>query len=157
MQTADKVHIRPAAPTDSGALFRLAAVGVAETRYDQYGVSQEKLDRLMQTAMQNPGMAVLLVAEKGGAVCGFLYGAVIEHPFCPIVYAASIAFYVEPKSRGVAGRKLVEAFELAAEARGAQEIIMATSSGVDAARTVQFYRALGYTAFGALMLKHLGE
>ena len=157
MQTADNVHIRPAAPTDADALFRLAAAGVDETRYALYGVSQEKLEKLLETALQNPGIAVLLVAEKGGAVCGFLYGAVIEHPFCPIVYAASISFYVEPESRGIAGRKLVAAFELAAEARGAQEIIMATSSGVDAARTVRFYHALGYTALGALMLKHLGE
>ncbi|MGE0367055.1 MAG: N-acetyltransferase family protein [Phycisphaerales bacterium] len=152
------VTVRLATEADidnADALCALAESGIAHTRFAVYGASKAKLLRLLDTALARPDVAVLLLAEIDGACCGMLYGAVTEHPICPITYAASIAFYVQPEARGLTGKKLIEAFEQVAREHGAAEVVLGTSSGVDADRTVQLYKTLGYTVLGALALKTL--
>jgi GNAT superfamily N-acetyltransferase len=99
-----------------------------------------------------------LVAVQEGDVVGLLYGIVTEHFFADMCYATNVMLYVAPEARGSwAVVKLIRRFERESRARGADEILIGNTSGINAARTVQLYARLGYHPVGANAVKYSGE
>lgn len=142
---------------DLPQVYALAERAYLEARYNRHPLRKEKFARLAELAENQPDSVVLLVAENGGKLVGFMCGIVTEHYFADMVYATNLALYVTPEARGShACLNLLRLFEQEARARGASEIMLGVTSGVQQERTARLYNALGYETVGALTVKYIG-
>lgn len=116
--------------------------------------SSEKVDHLLKQMVANPEEYFLYVAEKDSTIIGMYLGLLTEYYFSKDLMAVDLALYVDPTKRGsLAAIKLVQAFEDWAFARGAKEVVPATSTQVAPERTAQLYHLLGYEVVGNLFKK----
>ncbi|HEY4116750.1 MAG TPA: GNAT family N-acetyltransferase [Byssovorax sp.] len=91
------------------------------------------------------------VAERGARVVGFIAGRLAHYPFSREILASDLAFYVAPEARAsTAAVRLVRALWTWAESKGARELSLASSSGVEVERLEQFYGRLGLAKMGSI-------
>jgi ribosomal protein S18 acetylase RimI-like enzyme len=98
-----------------------------------------------ELARSTGGGAVLLVAERDGAIVGYAYGAREERDWNMLLdaHGAIHDVFVEAPARGAGvGRRLVDAMVRELEALGAPRIVLSTMVGNDAAQRV--FRACGF-------------
>lgn len=151
------MNVRLATAEDLRAVIGLSERAHGEApHYRRSRFVREKIEQLGEGAVGgNPGL-VLLVAERGGEIVGYLFGVVSEHYFSDALYAASISLYVAPEARGGrAAFRLLQRFEAEARARGAGQIQLGASVDAFAPAALRLYRALGYTVVGTLVVKYL--
>lgn len=146
------LEIRAAQDNDTRQLIVLAALMTKESpRFGQHEFSVEKANSFINTLIQHGG---LFVAAKGEQIVGFFAGFVVEHFLSNLSYASDAGVYVLPEHRGgSAFLRLVKAFEAWAYERGAHEIQLGTSTGVEPEKTVRMYQRLGYTMNSYGLLK----
>ncbi|MHB0950284.1 MAG: GNAT family N-acetyltransferase [Gemmatimonadaceae bacterium] len=139
----DAVSIRPARAADRAALGRLGALLVA-THHD---FDPRRFIAATPRTAQGYGSylasqvdvadAVLLVAERAGAVIGYAYGALEGHDYMALRGPAGVLhdLVVDPAARGRgAGRLLLEAAIAALTARGAPRVVLMTAERNEAAQ-----------------------
>ena len=141
--------VRRGKSTDKPALLRLA-----RSFATSYAVEQAAFERSFDALLTHPD-AFLAVAEAGKAeaseeVAGYVLG--FDHL---TFFANGRVAWVEEimvseafRRQGV-GRKLMEAFEIWANARGVKQIALATRRAAD------FYAALGYEKSATYFCKRL--
>lgn len=94
------------------------------------------------------------VAEKDGRLIGMVGGIVIEHYFSSAKFSMDFVVYVAPAERGSSvAVRLITAYEAWALERGAEEIGLGVSTGVEQERTVNMYERLGYKVASYTMIK----
>jgi GNAT superfamily N-acetyltransferase len=97
-----------------------------------------------------------LVADRGGRIVGMLGGYLTEYLFCDETTACDELVFVEPAARGSsAGVRLVREFRKWAAARGAREICLGISTGVDRERIGSLYERLGFACVGGVYKQRL--
>lgn len=96
------------------------------------------------------------LADHDGQIVGFMLGYVSEQFFGDDLVACDLAVFVLPEFRGKRiSLRLIAAFEAWAKARGAIQVMLGQSTGVDIERTRSLYERLGYRTVGCNVKKEL--
>lgn len=150
--------IRSALETDAKVLWDLANEAHRESRYAKYPMDYTTVFRLLQAAVTQPKHYVLKVAEQDGQIVGFIMG------YCKGAwfnlggprFAHDAMLYVKPSHRGTSvPLHLVHAFETwAVTEAGADEVWLATTTGVKPEQTGEFYSRLGFPCIGTIHVKN---
>jgi GNAT superfamily N-acetyltransferase len=125
--------IRPAALTDSDALFSLASAFATS-----FSVERSAFESSLVALLQSPD-AFIAVASDSGRVVGYVMGF-DHHTFYAngrVSWVEEIMVSEDVRRRGV-GRRLMEGFEQWARSRQSKLIALATR------RAAQFYQSIGY-------------
>ncbi|MEC5375443.1 GNAT family N-acetyltransferase [Pseudocitrobacter sp. MW920760] len=148
--------VRNATAGDIPALIELGARMYIESRYSQNSpFDEEKCAELARTLISSPA-GCLLVAEKDGAVIGWLAGGIAEQWFSRQLMAFEYGLFISPEHRGgTAGPRLAKAFITWAEDHGAALINMGITTGVHEERTGDLYSRLGLSRSGLLYSKEV--
>jgi ribosomal protein S18 acetylase RimI-like enzyme len=147
---APRVTIRPAEARDLDRLGALAGALVREhhaadpRRFFLVDGVEAGYARWLGRELARPG-AVVLAAERDGAVVGYVYASLEERDWNALLdeHGAIHDVYVAEEARrsGVA-RALVEAVIAALTALGAQRVVLSTRVGNEAAQAL--FRACGF-------------
>ena len=150
--------IRSALETDANVLWELANEAHRESRYHKYPMDYPTVNRLLQASVAQPKHYCLKVAEQEGKIVGFIVGFCVGAWFNlgGPRFAHDLMLYVQPAKRSTtAPLHLVRAFETWATAEaGADEVWLATTTGVKPEQTGQFYDRLGFSRVGSIHVKN---
>lgn len=91
-----------------------------------------------------------VVAEINGRVVGMMAG-LVTCPNCSYdLMAVDVNMYLRPEARGTtAGARMVQAYVEWAQAKGAKQITVGVTAGIDNDKAIEFYEALGFHQDGA--------
>lgn len=145
------MRIRPARLPDLEAVLALGRQAHAESRQASLPRDEDKVRALLEEILRGRKGAhcVLLAESDDGRPVGFLAGQVVEYFFCRQRIAQNIVFYVLPEYRGRwVAVKLLYAFRGWARHRGAVELHVGITTGVEVARFDRFLRRLGFHFVG---------
>lgn len=149
------MHIRQATLDDIPNLVALGRLMHQESVYRTYALDVEKLALLLKHLLDEAA-GIVLVAESSGAIVGGFVGMVVEHWFGLTKQAVDLALFMEPSHRG--GRtafRLLNAYVEEAKNRGADQIVMANSTGVDMERVADLFEAVGFEKTGYVLAMHV--
>lgn len=148
------MSIAVARPEDVPALVDLGEKLHASSDYARFNFDREKVGDLLDSLIAGHG--VVFVAERFGEVVGGIAGAVTEFWFGRDLQGVDFSFYVHPEHRhGTIALRLLLAFEAWCKARGALEVRLGITTGLDVEGTARFYEWAGYTRNGVLFTKEL--
>lgn len=144
------ISIRRATADDLPTLLAMASAMHAESpRYRDIEFAEDKLRELIQQLHDYPVSCILLVAESAGGIVGMLWGYLVEYFFSRELMATDQLLYVSPEHRrGRTARRLVKAFEQWGAERGARNIQLGVSSGINNDGCAHFYERMGYHVTG---------
>jgi GNAT superfamily N-acetyltransferase len=102
----------------------------------------------LQAALSSPNVFCALVQDDDGYYGGII-GLVAEQFFGDDLIACDLGLFILPEKRGTsAAPRLIQAFEQWAKERGAKEVHMGQTTGVEMDRTRRLYEAMGYEVVG---------
>lgn len=141
--------IRAATHDDIPRLVELGQLLHDTSSYATSGINPEKVAKLLGQLID--GLGVVFAAEVGGEVVGGFAGAITEQWFSDDLIAFDYSLFIEPSKRqGLTALKLVLAFQNWAKAKGAKEIRMGITTGMNVEGTSRLYRHLGFEYVGPL-------
>ena len=150
--------VRSAHFEDTERLLEMGKKMHDEGAYAFLPFDSEKVRELMIRIMSEPANWCGLVAESDGTLAGMLGGYLTDYFFCREKLACDLLLYVEPKwRRSSAATRLIRGFEDWAAARGARELCLGVSTGVQTDSTERFYCKLGFTRVGGIYKLRLAE
>ncbi len=140
---------------DIPALVALAQEAHEESRFSYIRFSPEKVRKIALTALKDTKRHGLFLAEKEEKPVGFAYCSVGEYHIGEGTLIATI--HNVNVSRSVRGRLgggrvalgLFNGIHSWAKARGAAEVLLHVTSGIDLARMHKFAKRNGYRIIGA--------
>lgn len=141
--------IRAATHDDIPRLVELGQLLHDSSSYAGSGIKPEKIADLLGQLID--GLGVVFAAEVDGEVVGGFAGAITEQWFSDDLIAFDYSLFIEPSKRqGLTALKLVLAFQNWAKAKGAKEIRMGITTGMNVEGTSRLYRHLGFEYVGPL-------
>lgn len=149
--------IRESTLADIPAILKLTRRVHEETHYREIPFSEERYTGVLRTMIAS-AQHVVLVAESGEDMVGFLLGTTSRHFFSGKLYATDLIVYAVPGS-GHAGAGLILRFlEWARAKPGVAQIIMGISSDiVDEQKVSALYERAGLKRVGGLFMQNLKE
>jgi hypothetical protein len=151
------VVVRRAEDAELAAIVELARRLHAESVYKSLPFDARKVGVLVAFCARDTS-CFGRVAEIGGEVSGFLGGKLTTYPFCNEVFAYDLGFYVAKERRASLGAVApLHAFRAWAEEKGAREIALAVSSGIEPERVGRLYERMGLTCVGGIYRAPLGR
>jgi GNAT superfamily N-acetyltransferase len=148
--------IRPANVEDIDKLTELGARMHAESAYAFLAYDAEKVRRTIASYIDDPETYCVLAAQQEQSIVGMLGAYLIDYFFCDEKLACDVVVYVDAGFRGSsAATRLIRAFREWAAARGAREICLGISTGIDVERTGAFYERLGFAGAGGVYKQRL--
>ena len=146
--------IRPATKEDIPALVALGGMLHSESSYSNLRFIPEKVAVFLQRVIDGAG--VVFVSEKDGEVNGGIAGSVMEHWFSDEKIAFDYSLFISPKYRqGIAALRLMHAFCEWAKLKGAREIRMGITTGINVDGVARLYRSMGFEDAGILFRKEV--
>jgi len=146
--------IRPAKNSDIPAILTLGERLHQESVYAHISFDRVKVRALMESLIAGGG--VVFVTEKDGVIVGGLAGGITTHWFSEEKIAFDYSFFVAPEHRqGITAFRLLKAFSEWARIKGATEIRMGITTGINVEGTARFYRAAGFSDAGILLCKEV--
>ena len=150
--------IRAATPADLPAVLDLGEEMHRSSVYVKYSFDRRKVHDLMSSVMRGSG--VLFVAEQEfegqKRVVGGFAGGVTEFWFGHDLVGFDYALFLLPDHRvGSIAYRLLVAFESWCKRRGAREIRLGITTGINVEATSSFYLRMGYADAGRLFTKEL--
>jgi GNAT superfamily N-acetyltransferase len=145
------MEIRLGRADDKRALVELALENQKEILHGNISVNPARVEQALQGLFErNQGTHVLFVAETSdGQLAGGLLGCVERYYYSDELQAQLIQWYLRKSFRGTSiAPRLVKAFVEWARSRGASEVFMGISSGVDIQLTHRMMRRLGFAHLG---------
>jgi len=141
--------VRNAVLDDVPALTALGARMHGESIYARYDYNVEKMSKLFETLIGCPNVGIALVYETEGAIAGGFIGTVTEHYFGFDLQASDLALFIAPEQRnGTAAVRLIKAYIEEAKRRGAKQIMLGNSTGVDFERVAALFESVGFVKRG---------
>ena len=138
------MRLRHPNPGDRSVLLRLARMMHEESYYRDFTFVESRFDDVLEQCFHNSDW-LALVLEHGDEVIGFFCAVQTEYFFSNDRYACDLCLYILPKHRGGMGApRMVKAFEAWCRIKGVKEMHLGVSTEVNAARTAEFYQAMGY-------------
>lgn len=111
--------------------------------------NEAKVEALMR--LLAGGTGVVFVVRKDGRIVGGIAGAVTAHWFSDELLGFEYSFFIEPDSRhGVTAVRLVNAFTGWCRLRGAKQVRMGITTGINEQGTAGLYRLIGFKDAGSL-------
>lgn len=140
---------------DLPALLDLArAMHEESPRYRDIAFSAEKVGQLILQLHGHPLTGTLLVADLDGEIIGTMWGYLAEYFFSEERMATDVLIYIAPAHRkGRTARRLVEAFETWGVSRGARNIQLGVSSGINNVGCARFFERIAYHTTGFSLSK----
>ena len=145
------MKIRLGRPQDKHALIELALENQKEILHGNISINPQRVEQALHGLFElNQGTHVLFVAETSdGQLAGGLLGCVERYYYSDELQAQLIQWYLRKSFRGTSiAPRLVKAFVEWAKTRGASEVFMGISSGVDVQLTHRMMRGLGFAHLG---------
>jgi GNAT superfamily N-acetyltransferase len=148
--------IRPARQDDLPQLLELGRRMHQESVYRDFEFCERRLTSYLAMVLDTPGRYCLHVAEREGRIVGFLAGYLEPFLFGRETVAHDTAFFVDRSQRGTTtAKRLIDAFRGWARERGARELCLGVSSGIEPERVGAFYERLGLSRAGAIYKQRL--
>jgi len=145
------VTLRPATGDDREAVVDMCVRFFASSIYRYLGTPDEERIAVLFELSRTHG--VVLVADDGGTLQGFLSLIALEHPISGERYAAEQAWWVEPAARDSrVGPDLLEAGEEWCRSNSIHMIQMVAPTGT---RVGRFYERWGYQSLETAYFKRL--
>jgi len=145
------MKVRFAERADRDALIALALENRHEIAYAPVDVCMARVEQTLSGLFErNQGShVVLLVQTDAGELVGLLMGCVERYFYSDALQAQLIQWYVKPAYRGTsAAPRLVKAFVAWARTRGANDVFMGISSGLNVHLTHRLMQRLGFAYLG---------
>jgi GNAT superfamily N-acetyltransferase len=145
------MKVRFAEQADREALIALALENRHEIAHAPVAVCMERVEQTLHGLFErNPGShVVLLVQTDAGDLVGLLIGCVERYFYSDALQAQLIQWYVKKSYRGTsAAPRLVKAFVAWARSRGANDVFMGISSGLNVHLTHRLMMRLGFAYLG---------
>lgn len=150
------IRIVPWSDADRGQLMRLFLGMHGESRYAFLPFDAAKVESVLDSYMHESQRSCALAAVAGETVIGAVAGYVTEYLFCSELVASDQIVYVAPRSRGTpAAVRLIEAFRRWARDRGARELVLGITTGVDTRRAGELFERLGFEFAGGNFVQRL--
>lgn len=142
--------IRPAEERDVEELVSLGRLLHDLSSYREFGYSDEKVAKLLSQLIASPDGCVFVSEQRGEIVGGFA-GGITEQWFSTDVVAFDLSLFLHPQKRsGFTAIRLVRAFIAWAKSKGAREIQLGITTGMNEDGTSELYRSLGFEHRGTL-------
>lgn len=157
MDTGDsRIRIIPWSDADRAQLLSLFRRMHGESRYAFLPFEEARVESVLDSYMHETQRSCALAAVAGETVIGAVAGYVTEYAFCSELVASDQIVYVAPRSRGtLAAVRLIEGFRRWARDRGARELVLGITTGVDARRTGELFERLGFEFAGGNFVQRL--
>lgn len=150
------MHVRPAALGDIPTFVALGREMHKESPvYRKYDFDEPKVyDYFRQLIESDWGIVITLV--KDDEIIGGIAAIQCPQWFGSDRWASDIALFIHPDHRGGrAALSLLRAYIAEAKAKGASQIVMATSTGFEPERIGQLFEAVGFQKIGAVYSMHV--
>ena len=146
--------IRPATHDDVPRLVELGAIMHATTSFRDQPYSSERTGDFLKGLIDGAG--VMFAAEVSGQVVGGLAGAVGQQWFNNDLIAYEYCVFIEPTRRqGIIATRMILAFQEWARIKGAKQIVMGVTTGVNIEGTTRLYQSLGFEYAGPVFKMEL--
>lgn len=143
------MKVEVAIPDDAPEIARLGQLLHEASSYAHIPYRMEKVEDLMRNLANGAG--VVFVVRRGGEIVGGIAGAVTEHWFSDELHGFEFSFFLRPDARsGITAGRLLNAFTTWCGMRGAKQVRVGITTGINEERTGEFYRAIGFEPAGAL-------
>lgn len=142
--------IRPATRADIPDIVDLGERHLRESHYAQFVTPDRDCMAAAARMLIDSPCALLLLAEKDGAITGSIGMMVTPHPYSGQPMASEMFWYVTPEARG-AGVRLLKAAEAWGRELGARHIIMIAPDS----RVSTFFQRMGYARLEEQFIKAL--
>jgi GNAT superfamily N-acetyltransferase len=150
--------VRPGRHEDVEHILDLGAQMHEEGAYAFLPFDREKVRQLILEMIGDPETQCVLVAEEGGRPVGGLLGYLDGYFFCDEKLACDLVLFIErPHRGGTAAARLIRAFRQWATERGARELCLAISTGVEADRIGRLYERMGLRRVGGVYKQRLSS
>jgi RimJ/RimL family protein N-acetyltransferase len=149
--------IRRATEADAPAIARMGMAFIGHSgRWQRFAPTPEELEERARAIVAAPDCAVF-VADRDGAPCAMLIGAIVGTWFAPTTLVASeLAWWVEPEARGTPiAVRLVRAYEEWARENGASMAAMSSLDACEGERVGTMLARLGYDRAETFHLKEV--
>lgn len=144
--------IRPATLQDVQHLVHLGAAMHAESSYAGEPYVHDKVDTLMRRLISGEG--VVFVFERDGEVLGGMAGGITVNWFNEQPVAFEYGLFIAKHARhGMAAAKLILAFCIWCQRKGAKRVRVGITTGVQTEGTARLYRSLGFADDGVFLTK----
>jgi GNAT superfamily N-acetyltransferase len=143
-------QIRFATSADIPELVQLGLKVHAETTQASLPFSPDRLTGQLNACLTPVNQKYcILAAESDGAIVGVIWGYIAQHYFSEAWVATEYMFYVLPEFRGTPlAVRLLHAFRKWAENRGAAEVMICMTTGVDVEKFDRFLRKMKFDYVG---------
>lgn len=149
--------IRPATLDDIDAILRLGEELHAESVYRAMPFVPEKVRVLMAALIGGAGV-VFVTTTAEGEVVGGIAGTVQPYWFNDELHGFEYSFFIDQAHRGgTRALRVLCAFEAWCRAKGAHEVRIGITTGINVAGTARFYEFAGYRREGLLFIKDLRD
>lgn len=135
-------------------LLKLSYEAHKESRFSYIQFSEEKAKRIAINALENPSRHGVFLARAEEQAIGFSHTTIGGYYIgCEALIATVNIIYVNNESRnkllgGRAAIGLIYGIRSWAEARGAKEILINATSGINIQKTHTFIKKMGYSTIG---------
>lgn len=146
--------IRPANIEDIEAILKLGKELHQSSTYSSMEFDSDKVRQLMSGLIEGAG--VVFVAVVDGEIVGGIAGGVAEYWFNREIHGFDFSFFIsEEKRTGSLAMRLLFALENWCKSRGAVEMRIGITTGINVNGTTRFYNFMGYENTGPLFTKDL--
>jgi GNAT superfamily N-acetyltransferase len=148
--------IRKAGKDDGPALLALLERLHGESAYADLAVKPEKLRQFLHGVLTQPTHTCFVHIRPSGDIDGFIMGYLTTPFFSDETIAYDVALYLVPEARGsLAAARLFRALSAWAKQKGARQLWIGTSAGIDPARSRRFYLGMGLEEIGGVFRTRL--
>lgn len=150
--------IRPATENDVGDMGACAMRMFYESpHYRQFSIDAQKVVNMLCWLIDSED-GIAIVAEHDGKIVGGFIGSIATHWFGNHRAASDMALFVDKDHRrGRLAINIVNAAIQEAATKGADELIIANTTGVESDRVEKLFQHVGFERLGGIYYKALSE
>jgi GNAT superfamily N-acetyltransferase len=138
---------------DFPKIFEIGREMHQESSFRDLSYSFQRVASLVARCITDDSFLGLIDEDKDGTV-GIFIGHIVPFFFSDELISDDMVLYVKKEKRGGSTAfKFIREYEKWAKERGASQIQIGTSTGIDEDRTVKFFERLGYKKSGVLLKK----
>lgn len=149
--------VEPATLEDVPRLAQMGEELHASSDHRVLGFDRQKVERLLATLIADPN-GVIFVSRRENVIVGAFAGAVVPNWFSDDLIGVDYSFFVLPDARkDMRGTTLILAFVRWCERRGARQVKVGITTGIEVESTSRLYRSLGFADAGVGFSKEVNH
>ncbi len=124
----------------------------------RFSYSPKKVATLLSSLISNPETGVVFVTRQRGRVVGAFAGGLAPQWYSEELVGFDFSFFIEPGARtGMRSAALIQAFVIWCTRRGAREVRVGITTGIEVEGTSRLYRSLGFEDGGVGFSKEVNS